>query len=112
MPISLPRDDRGMSAPLPRTILITGCSSGIGATCAAGMKARGWRVFATARKEDDVRRLAGEGFDAIRLDPHPGIRPMVFVPPEEVLPAFMSSVICLTWDERPEAIACARLRRS
>jgi NAD(P)-dependent dehydrogenase (short-subunit alcohol dehydrogenase family) len=68
MPISLPRDDRGMSAPLPRTILITGCSSGIGATCAAGMKARGWRVFATARKEDDVRRLAGEGFDAIRLD--------------------------------------------
>ena len=51
-----------------RSILITGCSSGIGATCAAGMKARGWRVFATARKEADVARLAAEGFDALRLD--------------------------------------------
>ncbi|HMN85957.1 MAG TPA: SDR family NAD(P)-dependent oxidoreductase [Bauldia sp.] len=51
-----------------RSILITGCSSGIGATCAAGMKARGWRVFATARKEADVAPLAAEGFDALRLD--------------------------------------------
>ncbi|MGE3832965.1 MAG: SDR family NAD(P)-dependent oxidoreductase, partial [Parvibaculaceae bacterium] len=33
-----------------RTILITGCSSGIGLACAKGLKARGWRVFATARR--------------------------------------------------------------
>ena len=33
---------------MARTILITGCSSGIGWHCALAMKARGWRVFATA----------------------------------------------------------------
>ncbi len=52
----------------PRSILITGCSSGIGHHAAQGMKARGWRVFATARNETDVTRLADEGFEAFRLD--------------------------------------------
>jgi NAD(P)-dependent dehydrogenase (short-subunit alcohol dehydrogenase family) len=52
----------------PRAILITGCSSGIGYACALGMKARGWRVFATARKDEDLQRLAAEGLEAIRLD--------------------------------------------
>src|SRR5690348_2381620 len=52
----------------PHTILITGCSSGIGHHCAAGMKQRGWRVFATARKADDVARLTAEGLEAFRLD--------------------------------------------
>lgn len=51
-----------------RTILITGCSSGIGHHAAHGMKARGWRVFAAARSEADVARLSGEGFAAVRLD--------------------------------------------
>jgi NAD(P)-dependent dehydrogenase (short-subunit alcohol dehydrogenase family) len=51
-----------------RTILITGCSSGIGEACAHGMKARGWRVFATARKAEDLARLAADGFEAIALD--------------------------------------------
>lgn len=51
-----------------RTILITGCSSGIGYTCAIGMKARGWRVFATARAEADLARLAAEGLEALHLD--------------------------------------------
>ena len=51
-----------------RTILITGCSSGIGYTCALGMKARGWRVFATARNDDDLKRLEAEGLEAICLD--------------------------------------------
>ena len=39
------------------TILITGCSSGIGLACAQGMLARGWRVFATVPKQqgDDAR---------------------------------------------------------
>lgn len=51
-----------------RSLLITGCSSGIGWHCALGMKARGWRVFATARKPDDLARLEAEGVEAIFLD--------------------------------------------
>ena len=55
------------SAPT-RTILITGCSSGIGWHCALGMKARGWRVFATARQPEDLARLAAEGVEPLFLD--------------------------------------------
>jgi NAD(P)-dependent dehydrogenase (short-subunit alcohol dehydrogenase family) len=51
-----------------RTILITGCSSGIGHHAALGLKALGWRVFATARKQPDVARLADEGLESLRLD--------------------------------------------
>ncbi len=51
-----------------RTVLITGCSSGIGRRAAEMLAARGWRVFATARKADDVHRLAADGFEALRLD--------------------------------------------
>jgi NAD(P)-dependent dehydrogenase (short-subunit alcohol dehydrogenase family) len=51
-----------------RTLLITGCSSGIGETCARGMKARGWRVFATARKPEDIARLEAEGLETLYLD--------------------------------------------
>lgn len=51
-----------------RTILITGCSSGIGRHAAQGMAARGWRVFATARAGADVARLKDEGLEALRLD--------------------------------------------
>ncbi len=51
-----------------RSILITGCSSGIGHHCAHGLARRGWRVFATARREADVARLADEGLESLRLD--------------------------------------------
>ena len=44
-----------------RTVLITGCSSGIGLASAREMKARGWRVFATARKPEDIARLKARG---------------------------------------------------
>ena len=53
---------------MERTILITGCSSGIGYDAAVGLKARGWRVFATCRKLEDCQRLIGEGFESFHLD--------------------------------------------
>lgn len=49
-------------------MLITGCSSGIGWHCALGMKARGWRVLATARRTEDLERLAAAGCEALPLD--------------------------------------------
>ncbi len=51
-----------------RSILITGCSSGIGHYCAGALKEHGWRVFATARNPEDVARLETEGFEALQLD--------------------------------------------
>lgn len=51
-----------------RNILITGCSSGIGHCVAHGLKARGYQVFASARKAEDVERLQAEGFKALQLD--------------------------------------------
>lgn len=53
---------------MTRSILITGCSTGIGYTCAHGLKQRGWRVFATARNAEDVAKLAAEGLEALQLD--------------------------------------------
>lgn len=61
-------DTSSRHASAPRTILITGCSTGIGYTCAHAMKQRGWRVFAAARKPGDVERLSAEGLEAVRLD--------------------------------------------
>lgn len=51
-----------------KSVLITGCSSGIGLDAARGLKARGWRVFATCRQEADCERLTGEGLESFRLD--------------------------------------------
>ncbi len=51
-----------------RSILITGCSSGIGHDAAHGLKARGWRVFATCRRPEDCDRLAAEGLESFPLD--------------------------------------------
>jgi NAD(P)-dependent dehydrogenase (short-subunit alcohol dehydrogenase family) len=51
-----------------RTIIITGCSSGIGAYCARALKADGWRVFATVRKFDDLAPLEADGIEAFRMD--------------------------------------------
>ncbi len=53
---------------MTRTILITGCSTGIGHCCALGMKARGWRVFATARKDADIARAKEQGLETLYLD--------------------------------------------
>ncbi|OUS04439.1 hypothetical protein A9Q96_15980 [Rhodobacterales bacterium 52_120_T64] len=51
-----------------KSILITGCSSGIGYDAAHTLKQRGWRVFATCRAEADCERLRDEGLESFRLD--------------------------------------------
>ena len=51
-----------------KTILITGCSSGIGYDAAHGLTARGWRVFATCRKPEDCARLEAAGLESFSLD--------------------------------------------
>ncbi|MEM8686381.1 MAG: SDR family oxidoreductase [Pseudomonadota bacterium] len=57
-----------MGAVSEKSILITGCSSGIGYHCAHGLNERGWRVFATARKPQDLARLKYEGLETVYLD--------------------------------------------
>jgi len=51
-----------------KAVIITGCSSGIGRCLAAGLQARGYRVFATARKAEDVTALQGQGLESLQLD--------------------------------------------
>ena len=51
-----------------KTILITGCSSGIGYSTAIALKKRGHKVITTARKANDILRLTQEGFIALHLD--------------------------------------------
>lgn len=51
-----------------KTVLITGCSSGIGLCLAEGLRVRGYRVFATARKPEDVAALAERGLESLQLD--------------------------------------------
>lgn len=54
--------------PDQRTIIVTGCSSGIGAHCARALKAEGWRVFATVRKPEDLAPLEADGIEALVMD--------------------------------------------
>lgn len=51
-----------------KSILITGCSSGIGNDAAVTLRQRGWRVFASCRAVADCERLHTEGFDSPQLD--------------------------------------------
>lgn len=51
-----------------RSVLITGCSSGIGRHVVGGLQQRGYRVFATARRQEDVTELGKLGFEALQLD--------------------------------------------
>lgn len=50
------------------TIIVTGCSTGIGAHCARRLLEDGWHVIASARKEEDLARLKAEGVDALFLE--------------------------------------------
>jgi len=57
-----------MKAEHKKTILITGCSTGIGLCVAKSLHQRGYRVFATARKTEDVHTLNSEGLESLQLD--------------------------------------------
>ncbi|MGN7294820.1 SDR family oxidoreductase [Rhizobium sp. SAFR-030] len=54
--------------PENRIIIVTGCSSGIGAHSARALKAAGWRVFATVRKPEDVSALEEDGIETLVMD--------------------------------------------
>ena len=53
---------------MQKSILITGCSSGIGLDCAKTLHAHGWMVFASCRQQKDCDRLKMMGIEAPRLD--------------------------------------------
>jgi NAD(P)-dependent dehydrogenase (short-subunit alcohol dehydrogenase family) len=60
--------DRDWGTIMTQTILITGCSSGLGYDAAIGLRAAGWRVFASCRKPEDCARLKSEGFESPLID--------------------------------------------
>lgn len=51
-----------------KTVLITGCSSGIGHALAREFKSQGLRVFATARKTESIADLAALGIETLPLE--------------------------------------------
>jgi short-subunit dehydrogenase len=53
---------------MPTSILITGCSSGIGLCAAQTLQKRGYQVFATARKDQDVENLKSQGIESLYMD--------------------------------------------
>ena len=56
-----------MDTETPRSVVVTGASTGIGAACAEYLDERGFRVFATVRKQTDADRIAARG--SSRLEP-------------------------------------------
>ncbi len=53
---------------MTQTILVTGCSSGIGQAVAYGLRDADFEVYVTARQEEDLARLREDGFSAYYLD--------------------------------------------
>jgi len=51
-----------------RTVLVTGCSSGIGRATAERLARSGWTVYATARRLDSISQLANAGCRLLELD--------------------------------------------
>ncbi|EMA4137051.1 SDR family oxidoreductase [Cronobacter turicensis] len=53
---------------MQKSLLITGCSSGIGLACAHELRRQGFQILAACRKPDDVARMNTLGFTGIELD--------------------------------------------
>ena len=53
---------------MQKTVLITGCSSGIGLAAARDLRQRGYRVLAACRRAEDVERMNTLGCEGIALD--------------------------------------------
>ena len=51
-----------------KSVLITGCSSGIGLDIAKTLNENGYNVFASARKKSDVEKLTQLGLQSLHLD--------------------------------------------
>jgi short-subunit dehydrogenase len=64
----MPKKEYPMTQKVQKSILITGCSSGIGLKAALDLQKRGYQVFATARKQSDVDKLNGQGLCSFLLD--------------------------------------------
>lgn len=53
---------------MQKSLLITGCSSGIGLASAIELQRMGFRVLAACRKPEDVARMNAQGFTGVLLD--------------------------------------------
>ncbi len=57
-----------MGKVMQKTVLITGCSSGIGLAAAEELQRQGFEILAACRKPEDVVRMGAMGFTGIELD--------------------------------------------